>query len=729
MKILAIHADYLKYKALKKALKNAEELKEVDGYSKDCLVVFTAVEKNDEKSLRNIVKNLVDEIKLIASQINTKNIVLYPYAHLSSDLSSPGFALDVLKESEKELKKSFDVLRAPFGYYKSFELSCKGHPLSELSREILSDSKEIQKADKPLEIEVKNLNKLDKLRNTFNLILSAAAVSLFQGLKPAYGYLDEEKFFYDFEKSSPFTNEDLKKIENKMNEIIKKSFSINELKSENIFEHNIYKKDLLKDIKKTKAYEINGYKDILVNEISKAVPKRNPFKLLSSAGVYWKGSSANKQLQRIYGVAFENKKQLDDYLKNLEEAEKRDHRNLGKSLNLFAFSDYVGKGLPLWLPKGTIIRNEIEKFAIETENFNGYQRVSTPHIGKKELYEMSGHLPYYKESMYPSMKLDDGIYYLKAMNCPHHHLIYNNSPRSYKELPLRLAEYGTVYRNELSGTLAGLLRVRVLSMNDAHIYCTKDQIEDELKNVLQMTKKYFNAFGFKDFWFRLSLYDPKNKAKYIEEPVNWRFTQDVLRKILRKLKVKFVEKNDEAAFYGPKVDVQSKTVVGREETLATVQLDFAAKERFGLRYFDKNNRENKEVFVIHRAPLSTHERFIAFLLEHTAGNLPLWLSPVQVSVITVTDRNKKFAKEIYKRLIENNIRAELNEEAETLGKKVLKSQQQKIPYIITIGDKEDKNKTLAVRTRNGKIKFNVKMNNFIEILKKEISERSLVSKM
>ncbi|MBI2672290.1 threonine--tRNA ligase [Candidatus Woesearchaeota archaeon] len=729
MKILTIHADYLKYKALKKALKNAEELEKKDGQSKDCLVVFTAVEKPDEKNIKNVVVNYVNEIKLIAKQVNAKNIVLYPYAHLSQNLSSPNTALEVLKEADKQLREEYNVLRAPFGYYKSFELSCKGHPLSELSREILADSKEIQKADKPLDIKINKLSNIEKLRNTFNLILSSAVLSLFPNVKPAYGYLDEEKFFYDFEKPNPFTQDDLKRIENKMGEIIKKSSSISEIKSKNIFENNLYKKDLLKDIKKTSAYEINGHKDLLVNEISRQVPKNNPFKLLTVAGVYWKGSSANKQLQRIYGVAFENKKQLDKYLKDAEEAEKRDHRTLGKSLNLFTFSDYVGKGLPLWLPKGTIIKDEIEKFAVETENNYSYLRVSTPHLAKKELYERSGHLPYYENTMYPAMMLDDGVYYLKAMNCPHHHLIYNSSVRSYKELPLRLAEYGAVYRNELSGTLAGLLRVRILSMNDAHIYCTKDQIEDELKNTILMIKNYYNIFGFKDYWVRLSLYDPQNKAKYIDEPEKWEYTQDILRKILKKLKIKFVEKKDEAAFYGPKIDVQLKTVAGREETISTVQLDFAAKDRFDLKYFDKNNKESSEVYVIHRAPLSTHERFIAFLLENTAGKLPLWLSPVQVSVITVTDRNIKFAKEIYEKLKENNIRAELNDHAETLGKKVLESQKQKINYLITIGDKEDKSRTLAVRTRDGKIKFNVKVDNFINLLKNEISERSLNSKL
>ncbi len=727
MKILAIHADHLKFKPIKVAIKEAEEVSNKEVKVSECLVVFTAVEQEDEKNPEKILDNLIKEVKSIASQLKTKNIVLYPYAHLSSKLSSPKFALKTLKEAETKLKKSFKVTRAPFGYYKSFEISCKGHPLSELSREILADSKGAEKVDKPLEIQIKELNKLDKLRNTFNLILGKAVLSLFPNSKPALNFLDEDKFYYDFEKPNPFTPDDIKRIEKKMHEILQKGVKIK--KSKHDFKDNQYKKEILKDVKKTKIYEIDGYTDLILGEIIEEIPRNSAFKLLNASGVYWKGSQYNKQLQRIYGIAFENQKDLDNYTKQQEELEKIDHRTLGKQLELFTFSDLIGKGLPIWLPKGTIIKNEIENFAEETENKYSYLRVSTPHLAKKELYLQSGHLPYYKESMYPEMNLDDGTYYIKPMNCPHHHIIFNSKLRSYKELPLRLAEYGTVYRNELSGTLAGLIRVRMLSMNDAHIYCTKEQIEEEFKNVVSMTRECLETFGLKDYWFRLSLHDPRNKAKYINQPENWRFAENILRNVLKKLNVKFVEKADEAAFYGPKLDAQFKSVSGREETISTVQLDFAAKESFNLKYIDKNGKENSEVFVIHRAPLSTHERFTAFLLEHFAGKLPLWLSPVQASIITVTDRALDFAKDIEKKLKNINVRVELNDKQETLGKKVLEATMQKIPYIITIGDKELENKTLAIRTRNGKVKFNVKIEEFLTLLKEETSSRSLNSKL
>ena len=442
------------------------------------------------------------------------------------------------------------------------------------------------------------------------------------------------------------------------------------------------------------------------------------FKLLRIAGAYWKGDSKNKMLTRIYGTAFYSEKELRDYLKQLEEIEKRNHIRIGKDMGIFIISSLVGKGLPIWLPKGNIIKEEIEKLAKEKEDEAGYLRVSTPHLAKKELYEQSGHLPYYEDSMYPSMKMDDGIYYLKAMNCPHHHLVYKHELRSYRNLPLRIAEYGVCYRNELSGTLAGLLRVRMLTMNDAHIYCSKDQIEDEFVNVIKLVQGYYKIFGLKDYWFRLSKWNPENKKKYIDEPENWRYSEDVIRKVLKKLKVKFV-----AAFYGPKVDIQFKAITGREESMSTIQLDFAAKSRFDLRYQDKNGSMNNEVFVIHRAPLSTHERFMAFLIEHYAGNFPLWLAPVQVKIVTVNDSKSKYAKEIVKLLEDNKVRVELDDRSESIGKKVRDAEVEKTALIVTIGDKEVKGKTLAVRDSKGKVKFGVKPKTFVKEVVDDIETR------
>jgi len=571
---------------------------------------------------------------------------------------------------------------------------------------------------------------LEKIRHSASHVLAAAVKELFPDVKLGIGPVIEEGFYYDFYKKEPFTPEDLKKLEEKMKEIIKKDFKFKKTKAarkeaEKILKNEPFKLEILKDLKDDEItfYQDGDFIDLCKGPHINSTKDIKAIKLLRTSGAYWKGNSKNKQMQRIYGTAFGSEKELQDYLKLLEEAEKRDHKIIGKKMGLFMLSELVGKGLPIWLPKGEILKKEIENFAVEMENKNGYTRVSTPHLAKEELFIKSGHLPHYKESMYPKMTIDDGNYYLKAMNCPIHHLIFGHELRSYKELPLRIAEYGTVYRNELSGTLSGLLRVRMLTQNDAHIYCTKEQIGKEIESVLKMIQEYYKIFGFKDYYYRLSLWNPKNKEKYINEPKNWEYTEKVLREVLKKTKIKFVEAEDEAAFYGPKIDIQFKTVFGREETLSTVQLDFVAKERFDLRYVDKDGKVNNEVFVIHRAPLSTHERFIAILTEHYAGKFPLWLSPVQVKLLTITDRNINFANEVKKLLEEKNIRCELNDEKATMGKKVRDAELEHVPIIVTIGDKEVEKRTLAIRTLDGKVKFGIKVEDFLNNITKCILNR------
>jgi threonyl-tRNA synthetase len=355
----------------------------------------------------------------------------------------------------------------------------------------------------------------------------------------------------------------------------------------------------------------------------------------------------------------------------------------------------------MWLPKGTVVREQIEKLAKETEERYGYVRVVTPHIAREELFLTSGHLPYYKDSMYPPMVMDDGTYYLKAMNCPHHHRIYLNKPRSYRDLPLRLAEYGTCYRNELSGTLSGLLRVRCMAMNDAHMYCRKDQIKSEFASVLKMTKEYFDIFGLKDYWFRLSKWDSKHTEKYINQPENWEYCEGVLRDVLVEMRLPFKEVSDEAAFYGPKVDVQFKSAIGREETMSTIQLDFAAKGRFGLSYVDAEGKQNGEVFVIHRAPLSVHERFMAFLIEHYAGAFPLWLAPVQVALLPIGEKHVEYAHAVAAQLKKAGIRVEVHAEGKSIGAKIRHATLQKIPYMAIMGDKEVSSESMSVRARDG----------------------------
>ncbi|MDD5043499.1 MAG: threonine--tRNA ligase [Patescibacteria group bacterium] len=591
------------------------------------------------------------------------------------------------------------------------------------------------------------------LRHSLAHLMAAAVQELYPEAKFGIGPVIENGFYYDFDLPEKLTPEDLLKIEKRVGELIKKDvvFTREEMdvaSAIKLFKKlgQDYKVELLKDIKEkgtTKIKgdefeEISGFKPEAVSVYStgnfidlcrgphvasaKELSKMG-FKLLKLAGAYWRGSEKNKMLQRIYGLAFASKKDLEEHLKMLEEAEKRDHRKIGAEQELFFIDDLVGKGLVMWQPNGVIIRNEIEKLVVEMERRAGYVRVVTPHMAKEELYLTSGHLPYYKESMYPAMVMDDGTYYLKAMNCPHHHLIFRHKSRSYRDLPMRLAEYGTCYRNELSGTLAGLLRVRGLAMNDAHIYCRRDQIKEEFKNVMELTMGYFKIFNHKDYWFRLSKWSPEHLDKYINEPDNWGYSQNVIREVLEEMGVKYVEAENEAAFYGPKVDVQFKSIIGREETMSTIQLDFVAKTRFNLNYIDETGRENNEVFVIHRAPLSTHERFLAFLIEHYGGVWPVWLSPAQVVILTVGEKHADFAGKLVEGLRAENIRAELDVSDETVGNKIRKAEKQKIPYMLVIGDKEMSSPNLQVRVRGEKEVVEMPKKEFIEKIKKEIAER------
>ncbi len=579
------------------------------------------------------------------------------------------------------------------------------------------------------------VEKIDGIRHSLAHLLAAAVLKKFPKAKLGVGPVIENGFYYDFKLPRPLTPDDLKEFEQTMRDIISqklpfKGEKITPAQAKKIFKDQPFKLELIKDFTKAKSpltvyHTGKVFFDLCRGGHVKNTSEINPsaFKLDRIAGAYWRGNEKNPQLQRIYGLAFETKKELDDHLAMMEEAKRRDHREIGKKQELFAFDDLLGPGLPLWLPKGTIIKDEIEKFAKEMEEKYGYVRVSTPHIAKQKLFETSGHLPHYADSMFPAMKLDDGNYYLKAMNCPIHHLIYRSSPRSYRELPLRLAEYGTVYRNELSGTLAGLLRVRMLSMNDAHIYCRADQVEEEFKKVVELTLHYFKIFGLKNYSFRLSLWDPNNKEKYINEPKNWKMAEDILRKILTNLGVSFVEAKNEAAFYGPKVDIQYRSVSGREETMSTIQLDFAAKKRFGLVYHDRDGKENGEVFVIHRAPLSTHERFIAYLIEHYAGEWPVWLSPVQARVIPIADRHTEYAKRAVEELKKNGLRADIASSGETLGKNIREAELQKIPYILVVGDKEVESKLINVRERHKKETVTMSAMKFIEKVKQEVEEK------
>jgi threonyl-tRNA synthetase len=563
MKILTLHCDYIRFQALKKALKDAEPLKDKKEIEvKEPLVVLTAVEKGDNKKT---LSELVKAIEKTAKEVKAKNLVLYPYAHLSANLASPTEALTMLQSVETTLKKKFKVTRAPFGYYKSFELKVKGHPLSELSK------------------------------------------------------------IFGEEALSP--------------------------------------KNIVSGVKGKPAQKI----------------------ILDRRG-------------------------LKPY----------DHRILGEDMRLFHFSEEVGAGLPLWLPKGEVIRNQLINYMRKIEEKYGYKYVSTPHITKEDLYMKSGHLPYYKDSMYSPIEIEGVNYFLKPMNCPHHHMIYEKIVESYRDLPLKLAEAGLTYRNELSGVTYGLIRVKGFTQNDSHIYVTPEQLKTEFLNVMTMFNEVYKKMGIKNYWFRLSLPDFKsNPDKYSGEPKEWEFASKEIEKAMKECGKKVVKEKGEAAFYGPKIDVQIKNSLGKEETIATSQVDIVVPKRMGLVYMDKDGKK-KNPIIIHRAILGSYERFVAYLLEQTKGDLPLWLAPIQIRVISFTERNVKAAEDLAKKLTEEGFRADLDIKEVPIQGKIRDAENQKINYTIVLGDKEEKSKTLAVRPRGGKPKFGVKPTDFIKDIKEEL---------
>jgi threonyl-tRNA synthetase len=542
-------------------------------------------------------------------------------------------------------------------------------------------------------------------------LLAEAVESLFPGVKFWVGPAVDKGFYYDMDLGGRhISEEDLQSLEKKMNELaaknspyIKKEISKSDAIAYFTEKGDEYKLDLLAGLQDGEItfYTQGEFTDLCRGPHIPHTGLIKAIKLTSIAGAYWKGDEKNKQLTRVYGVTFPNQKELDEHLHMLEEAKKRDHRKLGKELGIFTFDDDVGPGLPLWMPNGTIVIEELEKLAKETESAAGYKRVVTPHIAKESMYLTSGHLPYYQDSMYPPMELEGVKYYLKAMNCPHHHKIFSAESRSYKDLPLRLAEYGTCYRYEQSGELFGLMRVRCLHMNDAHIYCSKEDFANEFRAVNDMYIKYFNIFGIDKYVMRLSLHDPaKLGQKYINEPELWKETEEMVRKVLIESNIPFVEVPDEGAFYGPKIDVQIWSAIGREFTLATNQVDFAQGRRFRLEYTNKENQAETPL-IIHRAPLGTHERFIGFLLEHYAGKFPVWLSPLQVKVLPISDKFNAYARQVNQQLLEMGIRSEVDDRGEKVGKKIRDTELMKIPYMLVIGEKEQTENTVSVR-RQGK---------------------------
>lgn len=564
-------------------------------------------------------------------------------------------------------------------------------------------------------------------------LMAEAVEAAFPGAKFWVGPAIDKGFYYDIDLGDrKITEEDLASLEKNMQVLAKQNNSfvrIEKSKAEAVayFEEkgDEYKLDLLQNLEDGTItfYQQGGFTDLCRGPHIPHTGFIKAIKLTSIAGAYWKGDEKNKQLTRIYGITFPNQKELDEYLAMLEEAKKRDHRKLGKELSIFTMDDDVGPGLPLWLPNGTIIIEELEKLAKETEEEAGYKRVVTPHIAKESMYLTSGHLPYYADSMFPPMSMDGETYYLKAMNCPHHHKIFDAEPKSYRDMPYRIAEYGTCYRYEQSGELFGLMRVRCLHMNDAHIYCTKEQFADEFRAVNDMYLKYFKIFGIDKYVMRLSLHDPEKLGqKYINEPELWQETETLVRNVLIESNIPFVEVKGEGAFYGPKIDVQIWSTIGREFTLATNQVDFAQGRRFKLSFTNQNN-EPEVPLIIHRAPLGTHERFIGFLLEHYAGKFPVWLAPVQAKVLPISDKFVEYAKEVGQTLKKQGIRVQVDERNEKIGKKIREAELMKIPYMLVVGEKEMQENSVGLRLQGKGDAGMMTVAAFGEKVRQEILER------
>ena len=578
----------------------------------------------------------------------------------------------------------------------------------------------------------------DVLLHSTAHLMAHAVKKLYPDVKITIGPTIKNGFYYDFDLVDTFSDDDLEKIEKKMRELATAGHAITrqEISTEDAIKYfngigETYKVEIIEQIDPEEvisAYSQDDFTDLCRGPHVSNTKKIKYFKLLSISGAYWRGDEKNKMLQRIYGTVFSKKKDLKKHLEMLEEAKKRDHRKLGKELELYTFDKDIGPGLPLWLPNGTVIIDELEQLAKQTERNAGYKQVRTPHLTKGSLYELSGHLTHYKESMYPPMDVDGTEYYVKPMNCPHHHKIFSSSPRSYRDLPLRLAEYGTCYRYERSGQLFGLMRVRSLQMNDAHIYCRKDQFKIEFLHVCQMYLQYFKIFGIEKYTMRLSLHDQEGLGKkYVNEPELWIETEKLLREALQEGDIEFVEVPGEAAFYGPKVDVQVWSAIGKEFTIATNQVDFAIPKRLDLTYTDENGAE-KTPICIHRAPLGTHERFIGFLIEHFGGNFPLWLAPIQVAILPVSDKVLSYAQRVANDFLDVGIRVMLNRKADKIGTKIRQAEISKINVMLIIGDREVENVTVSVRRRFQGDTGSVQFDKLKSDLKREIKNRSMTHK-
>jgi len=574
---------------------------------------------------------------------------------------------------------------------------------------------------------------LELLRHSLSHVMAAAVKELWPEAKFGIGPAIDDGFYYDIDfGETKITEEDLKKIEKKMMFFVKqnKKFERSELSVDDAIkkakeEKQEYKEELVNDLKEAGEKNVSFYKLGEFEDLCRGphiesckVIKKGSFKLIKLAGAYWRGNEKNKMLTRIYGVAFETREELEEHLKKMKEAEDKNHRKIGAEMELFKNFPEIGQGLPVWLPNGYVMRRVLEDYMLKMERSYGYTHILTPIINKKELFETSGHLGFYDKDMYKPMEIDDEVFYLKPMNCPAGMMVYKMRPRSYRELPYKQGEFGTVYRYEKSGELHGLQRVRGFTQNDAHIFCTPEQLKEQFMEVMEMLEKFYKDVGFKNYRYRLSLSD-EDSSKYVGDRRSWVQAEKTLREVLEENKVDFYEEKGEAAFYGPKLDVQAVNVFGKEDSISTIQVDFNLPERFDLNYIDKDGQK-KRPFVIHRALIGSFERFFAFLIEYYGGKFPVWLAPVQVKIIAVSDKHVDYSKKMAKEFFEEDIRIEVDVNDETVGNKIRKAVKEKVPYMLVIGDKEMNSKNLMVRGRGSDKVREIEKTKFIAEIKEKI---------
>lgn len=572
---------------------------------------------------------------------------------------------------------------------------------------------------------------LEILRHSTAHLMAQAIKRVFKDEKIQLGVgpVIENGFYYDIDMDCAITPEDLPKIEKEMKKIVEANIEVTRREVSRNEALEIYKElddelkiELISAIPEDETitiYDQGEFFDLCRGPHVPSTGKLKVFKLMSIAGAYWRGDSNNKMLQRIYGTAFATKEELKEHLRLLEEAKERDHRKLGKELGLFTISQKVGQGLPIWLPKGATIRRIIERYIVDVEQRLGYEHVYTPHLGSVELYKTSGHWDHYQEDMYPPIDIDNEQLVLRPMNCPHHMMVYKNKLHSYRELPIRIAELGTMHRYEMSGALAGLQRVRAMTLNDAHLFVRPDQIQDEFTKVVKLIQRVYEDFGIKDYYFRLSYRDPLDKTKYFDNDEMWEKAQTMLKQAMDDLGAEYIEAEGEAAFYGPKLDVQVRTALGKDETLSTVQLDFLLPERFELTYIGEDGKEHRPV-VIHRGVVSTMERFVAFLIEEYKGAFPAWLAPIQAQIIPVSSVHHEYANQLKERFLDAGFRVEVDVREEKLGYKIRESQMQKIPYMLVVGEKEVEQGAVNVRKYGEKQSETISVEEFISRLKEQI---------